>query len=322
MNRRHFLSSLASFSALAALPWLYGCQPKQPLKVGIHTWIGYETLNLAQEFHWLPEEIQLHENQNISISSALIQSGELDAACLTLDEVLRLRSLGVPLTVVLVFDVSAGADAVIARHAIQTLADLSGKRIGVEHNALGILVLHELLEAAKLPLSAVKIVDCPTEHQLSAWRNNEIDALITFEPTPTILQRDDAHRIFDSRQFPDTIFDVLAVRTDHIGNDQSALDALLDAHFKGLNHLQANRQDAIYRIANREKISADEVQQAYAGILLPSLPANREYLNAANGRLIETVKKVSALMVQHGLMKQTDTLQNLVSADWLPHGEN
>lgn len=315
LSRRQFIVSLG---ALCLAPLLPACTASRPLTVGIHPWIGYETLFLAREFKWLPATVQLQETKALSDTAVAMLEGKLDAACLTLDEVLRVRAAGIPLCVALVFDVSAGADLVLARPAIRSLAALAGRRIGLEQNALGFLMLGKLLESAGLPLAAIIPVDCPPERQLSAWQNNEVDAIITYEPVATLLQRQGAKRLFDSRQLPDTIFDVLVVRNDRTKGRSTPLKALVKGHFLGLTHLQTNRQDAIYRIAVRENISPAEVQQVLAGVTLPSLAANREYLATHDGRLLKPAKELSAIMVRQGLLQREDSLDELITSAWLP----
>ena len=54
MHRRHFLH-LTIAAAVAA--GMSGCSRRDPLRTGIHPWIGYEPLYLAEEFGWLPETI-------------------------------------------------------------------------------------------------------------------------------------------------------------------------------------------------------------------------------------------------------------------------
>jgi NitT/TauT family transport system substrate-binding protein len=322
MDRRQFIASLASFSAYAATPWLVGCKPSSPFLVGIHPWIGYEPLQLAQEFHWLPKDIQLVQGLAASDSIAGLLSGKLDAACLTLDEMLRVRGAGIPLAAALIFDVSAGDDVLLARPNIHGLTDLAGKRLGVEYDALGALVLSKVLEKGGLQISAVTVVDLPVDKQLAAWRKNEIDAVITYEPVAALIQRENAHRLFDSREMPDMIFDVLAVRQDRLAGRQKLLHSLAKAYFKGLEHINANRQDAIYRIAARQGISVDEVQQSLYGIILPTLAANREYFDPRDRRLMGAAQLLSTLMVQRGLLKKPDDLNDLTVGSLLPGDED
>lgn len=95
--------------ALALGLILPGCGQSAPLKVAAHVWPGYELMFLAKEQGWLdPERVELVSTPFASSSLEALISGQVDAAALTLDEVLSARDRGLPLTVVLVFNVSAG----------------------------------------------------------------------------------------------------------------------------------------------------------------------------------------------------------------------
>lgn len=302
------------------VPWWAGCSQAAALKVGIHPWVGYETLELASEFKWLGTGVELVRTADLSASALALRAGQVDAACLTLDEVLHLRSLDVPVTMGLVFDVSAGADALLVRPGIERLADLSGKRVGVESGALGVLMLDGVLKTAGLAASAVQVLELPPERQLTAWRQREVDALVCYEPTATLLQREGARRLFDSRQMPDVILDVLAVRSDRVSGRNAQIRELVSAHFRGLKHLQVSRQDAVYRIAQRQKMTPQEVGQGLAGVYLPTLEANRQYLAPA-GRLQSAAQTVSSLLVSSGLLKRAVDLTDIGNAQWLPHDD-
>ena len=128
MSRRRALTYL---TVAAALPWVTGCaDPPSPLNVGTIVFPGYELLFLAREQGLLPEPgIRLVELLSSTDNLRLLASGRLQAATLTLDEVLTARADGLDLRVVLVLDVSAGADAVMVKPHVRGLSDLAGKRI-------------------------------------------------------------------------------------------------------------------------------------------------------------------------------------------------
>lgn len=94
----------------------------------------------------------------------------------------------------------------------KTLGDLANRRIGFDRNAQGAPVFEKLLETAGLPTSAAIQVDLPPDSQLDAWHRHEVDTVITYEPIATAFSHEGARNLFDSRQMPDTIIDVLAVR--------------------------------------------------------------------------------------------------------------
>lgn len=238
MHRRDLLIALA---ALAAAPLgLAGCSFGGPLAFGIHPWPGYEPLYLARAFGWLSDAVALHEDHNIGGSLAGLRRGELDGAALTLDEVLKARAEGLPLTVVAVCDDSVGADMVLARPGIATPRALAGGRIAVEQTAVGNLMLSQFLAAAGLRRDELRVVDLAPNVQLAAWRAGKIEAAITYEPTASRLLREGAVRLFDSSRFPDVILDVLAVRQDRLRWRTGAVSALVAGHFRGLDHLRVS----------------------------------------------------------------------------------
>ncbi|MDT8281832.1 MAG: ABC transporter substrate-binding protein [Gammaproteobacteria bacterium] len=314
--RRQLLLTLAG---LSALPLLTACEPakKTPLTIASHVWPGYELMFLARQEGWLSVSgLKLNETTSATASLNALVAGQVDGAALTLDEVLRARAQGIQLSIVLVFDISAGADVVLATSEIQKLADLAGKRIGVEQTALGALILHKLLTRAELPLSAITQVPITADGHQRTWHNKQLDVIITYEPISTRLEAEGARRIFDSRDIFDTILDVLAVKPDAIKQKKDALDALVAAHFKARKQFYLNPQDASYRMSRRLNLSADDVLNAYRGLKLPDVYANHKLLS--DGKLLTAAKTLSQIMVQAGLLSKNDSLVDLVYSGCLP----
>jgi NitT/TauT family transport system substrate-binding protein len=317
MQRRAFLLRLAALAAGSAA--VAGCTSGGPITVGIHPWPGYEPLYLARAFGWLADGVRLREGQTAGDSVAALQAGEVDAAALTLDEALSVRARGVALTIVLVFDSSVGADMVMARPSIQALADVAGRRIAVERGAVGELVLQKLLEAAGLDEADVTVLDLAPDRQLDAWRAGEIDVAIGYEPTSSLLGREGARRLFDSRQFPGVIFDVLAVRSDRLAAHRAQVDALLVGHFRALTHLRVNREDALRRIAAWRGLSYEEAERSFAGLNLPDAAGNRSYLDATGARgILRAARELNALMLRVGRLTVADDLVGLIDPSFLP----
>lgn len=317
-SRRRLLCSLP---CLALTPWLPACsrEPIRPLTIASHVWPGYELMFLASREGWLASsELNLLETASATASLAALAGDQADAAALTLDEVLRARSAGVTLDIVLVFDISAGADILLARPEIRSLSDLAGKRIGVEQSALGALMLHKILAAAGLPQSAVTPVSVNADGHLDTWRRERLDALITYEPTASRLLAEGARRLYDSREMPNTIFDVLAVKPEAIARHPEALAALVAGHFRALRHLRHNPQDAAFRMAARMGIPAGDILAAYRGLELPDIHANRQLLADGAPPLLKAARELSQVMVEAGILAGAPDLASLAHDDFLP----
>ena len=318
MHRRSFLQLSLQLSAAAAMTGsLVGCARPSPLITGVHPWIGYETLYLAEEFDWLPATVQLTKGRAARDSIDGMLAGELDAAALTLDEALRVSAAGVPVRVVAVTNVSVGADMVLARPEITELSDLVGRAVGVELNGVSGVVLLAMLERAGLSTEQISVVDMPVSEHLEAWHQGVIDVSVGYKPVASRLEEAGAIRLFDSSEIPDTIFDLLVVRREAERKKPDAIADLVRGHFRGLQHLVRNRHDAVYRIATRQGVSPEAVREAMASVMLPQLPANRSYL-AAGGRVEEVAGRLANMLAQEGLIDTVPDLDNLCTRDYLP----
>lgn len=318
MHRRTVLLRLAALAASTLA--VGGCASGGPLVVGIHPWPGYESLYLARAFGWLPDGVHLREGRRAGDSVTALLAGEVDAAALTLDEVLTVRARGLALTIVLVFDSSVGADVVMAHPSIQGVGEIAGRRIAVERGAVGEVVLHKLLEAAGLEDADVSVLDLGPDRQLEAWRAGEIDLAISYEPASSLLGREGARRLFDSRSFPGVIFDVLAVRSDRLSARHAQVEALLSGHFKALTHLRINREDALRRIAAWRGLSFDETERSFSGLNLPDVAGNRAYFEPTGARgILRAAAELNTLMLRTGGLSVADDLVGLIDSSFLPH---
>jgi len=314
-RRRRLLCALG---AAGVWPWVAGCvAPSPPLRVGAQVFPGYELLFLARERGQLDAGlVRLVEMPSASASLRALGAGVLEAACLTLDEVLAARELGVPLTVVLVFNVSMGADALLAQPGVTTLQALRGLRVGVEATAVGALMLDAALQAAGLPLDAVRVVPlAPDEHE-RAFGAGRVEALVTYEPMRQRLLAAGAQPLFSSRDSPGLVMDVLAVRSDRLAVHRAGVAATVRAHLAARQAFVAEPAAHAARLAPRLGLVAAAVPAAFAGLELPDGARNRVLLGSAAG-VLATAGRVHAVMRRAGLVQGAFDAQDLVDAGFV-----
>ncbi len=211
-----WLASVLAGSVVAAC-LLAGCTPapSEPTKVGVNPWVGYDPLVLARERGLLnPQEVQVVELASASESKRAMRSGLLDAATLTLDEAIRLADGGLAVQVVAVLDVSHGADALLVRPGISSLAELRGQRLAFEDTSLGNLMLDAVLDAAQLTHAEVSAFHVEASQHVDVLNSGRADAVITYEPMKSLLQSKGMVPLFDSTDLPGRILDVLVTRAD------------------------------------------------------------------------------------------------------------
>ena len=274
---------------------------------------------LSRNEGWLDaQQVRLVETTSATASLKAIAEGWADGAAMTLDEVLKARANGLLLSVVMVFDLSAGADMVVARPGIKKLADLKGRRIGFEQGAVGELMLQEALRVGGLTREDVTLVMLPIDQQRDAWARDQLDAVVTYEPEASHLLRQGGRKLFDSRQIPNTIVDVLAIRSELLDRSHAcAIRHLLAAHFRAREHLLRNPQDTAYRMAPRLGIPAEQVLALYKGLVLPDAAENYRLLAGTSPELLVSARKLAAIMGGRGAASPADPFAALIRADFL-----
>lgn len=315
VHRRDWLKGAVAWGSAG----LIGCSAeREALAIGVHPWPGYESLFLAEQFGWIPTAVQLHKGRRAGDSLAALAEGSLDGAAITLDEMMRARTEGLPLVAALVFNDSIGADAVLVRPEVREWSHLVGRRVAVEHSGTGELVLSKLLELSGLRRDQLKVLDIPPDDQVRAWQEGRIDAAVTYEPVASRLTGLGARRLLDSSAFPDLILDVLAVRRDRVAGCDETLRGLVASHFRALEHLRVSPDDALRRIAAWRGTTVEAVRRSFSGLELPGLERNHAYLSGAAPKLARTAATVNRVLVAGGLVARGDDLKDLADGRWLP----
>lgn len=275
------------------------------LKVATNFWAGYETLYLAREQNFFDEhEIRLIEMNSASEVMNAFRDGRIEVAALTLDEALTLKAEGYELRVILVMDISMGADTLMVRPFIRNFDDLKGRRIAVEQTAVGALMLEGMLSKSGLKLDDVRVENMTVDGHYEAFVKGEIDAVITFEPQTTKLRREGAVKLFDSADIPGRIVDVLVARPAVIQTHEPSIRKLVDSQFNALAILHDKPRYATGLMAPRLDISASEMLLAFEGLELPGRKMNSAMLSGAEPALQRTINELKEIMLNTGMIKQ------------------
>lgn len=315
MKRRDFLAALGHLPFLS----LGACSPPaHPLRFASQVWPGYELIFLARSLGQLPEtRVHLLEIPNAVDAVHALAANLADGAALTLDELIRARDSGLPLVIVAVFDVSSGADRLLAPAGMK-LADLAGKRIGVEESTLGALMLARALRLAGLARERVQVVHLDANRHLEAWQRREVDALITYEPNAGMLERQGAVNLFDSRSLSGLAVDVMAFTPYALEHHAEDIRTLIAAHFAMLSHFRINPRDATHRMSARMHTPATQIPALFKGLYMPDLSGNRKLLDGDPPPLAKTARDLNDAMIDLGLIKNRVDLTNLVDPGFLP----
>ena len=312
MLRRLWLSLL-----LVAIGGLSACgeEPARQLRMGFNLWPGYTPLFIAEHQAFLDSnQVELFDYANTNEMLRAMALGSIDGGGLTTEELLHASDLGLDLVVLVVTDISNGADAIIAREPYPSMAELKGHRIGVEPGALGALMMLRAASSVGLAPTDFDIVDVPLHQQLSSYQSLAVDAMITFEPVRTQLLDAGGHEVFTSADIPGEIVDLLVINRRALERNPEAIQHLIDAWFAGVDYLSAHPAEAMAIIDRRLKLGAVELKAAMAGLEIPNRPAVEALLKQRGRALLPTMQRIEQLMWDAGYIKSKNTL----SAFFLP----
>lgn len=294
-------------------------EPEEPFRVGTNSWPGYEPLYLARDLGQYAEtDIRLVELPNASEVIQALRNGMLEAAALTLDEVLTVVQDDYDLKIVLIMDYSEGGDALLADSSIHHLTELRGKRIGVENTAVGAIVLDAALNRAGMSMADLNLVAMTVDEHVDAYQSRSIDAIVTFEPARSQILALGARSLFDSSEIPDRIVDVLAVRSDVIDRKSTSLRRLLRGYFTALAYQKNSPHDASKRTATRMHLPADQVLEIYQGLYQPDLSENQTLFRSPASQLQSMVRNLVDLMSARNMLHRNPKIDTLIDGRWLP----
>lgn len=294
---------IATLSLLVLMGLLCACapEPQRPLRIGSNIWPGYSPLYLARQLkHLDPNQVELFDFANTNELLRAMAVGSIDGGGVTLEELLHARDLGIDLVVILVADISNGADTLIAREPVKDAKQLIGKRIGIEPSVLGSLMAVRFADYAESKRSDFEFVPLALHAQVEAYKRAEVDAMITFEPVRSTLLREGGTEVFTSADIPGEIVDLIVVTREAWNDKRDYVEHLQTAWFSALAFYNSNREQALAIMDRRIRLGRDALQQAMQGLDLPDRQHMRDLLEHDGTRLKPTLNKIQALMLEEG----------------------
>lgn len=269
------------------------------LRVVTGMWPVAESLMVAGDLQILPHNrFQIIEIPWASAVARAFGSGAADVAVVTLDGALRMREAGQKLKVIKALNQSAGADALLARHEIQRLQDLKGKRVGVERSA-GYYLLVNALESVGMTLAEIEAVPMFQSEMEQALQGGQVAAVVVTEPWLTKLSSDGIHSLYDSSQLKVPIIYLLVASERACNSSREELKTLLKVETEMTNKIWAGKSflgmDAVLR---RENLSAAELFSCLGRLHPLNKAENAEMLK----RLPQMALQMEEQMIRTGII--------------------
>lgn len=327
LNKRSTSLHLAVLFAMLGVLLVLGCSRESTqLRVGINAWPGYEFLYLAQEKGYYKDaglDVRLIDFNSLPDARRAYERGQIDVIATTVVEVLQIRD-HTPRSpqIVQVIDYSNGADVILAQSGIKKMADLKGKRIGVELASLGGYIVARGLAKSGLALSDVKLVSMDQMSMGQDFREGELDAVVTYPPASIKLLLDNkANQIFSTAAISGEVVDVIAIEQEINVRRPKDVSGFLRAFHRAIEYGKSNPTDANRIMAAREGITSAEFAASLEDGMHIVLPKDQADYFQSGGKLAAVVDGTDRVLRETNQIKGPDRRANVINASFVGDGK-
>ena len=301
MTRAH-----AAALAAVCVMWLAACgqEPVPPIRVGTFPGPTSELVFLAQHREWLPpSDFRLVEFINDAEVMRAFRNGSIEAALISLDEVLTLAPSGMDPVILFVAAESHGGDAVVAHPDVTSLADLRGRRVAVQVNSVSTYLLRRSLSAAGLATGDLQVVNLPPDRHRAAFLRRDVDAVVTAEPVRTEIVALGGVELFSSASLPLELVGVMIISGAYLEQHGDRASALCAAWRRAEAEL-ATSADARKWIAGHMRVTPDTLDAMLGVVRLVTPSESDELLRPPRPRLLVTAARIQSILLESGLLAQ------------------
>lgn len=231
-----------------------------PLKLEYTLWEGDYTAIIAQEKGFFEKhgvEVELVYYETFSNALPDMAVNRIDIGLFGIGDMLSITRIA-DVKGIAVYD-SGGTVSVVARRNIRNIADLRGKKIGVNIGTTGEMLVREMLSSASMSVSDVELVDVDPETVPDRLSNDDLAAGYVYAPydAKAIAAGNKALYTLTSTQ---TLFpDVIVVREELTRERPEDIRAFLAAWFEAVDYRLANPDECNQIIAEKTGQSVENL---------------------------------------------------------------
>lgn len=288
----------------------------EKITVAHSTWIGYGALYIAKEkgfFEKAGLDVDLQIIEASSDAIAAMQGGQIDIVASTIDNFTLFSGNGADLSLLTTLDESAGGDGIVSRKEIANVADLKGKRVGVQKGSVAQFLLAQALDRVGLKLEDVTTIDMKSGDAGAAFVAGSIDAAVTWQPWLSKASATDFGKVLtDTSEMPGLIVDALAAKTEYATEHKAELKAFVDAYFEGVAFMEKNPAEANGIIARNLKMSPETLEGTLKDVRFFSRKDNAAFFAGENSAAFNLVSQAGTFYHDIGVLRSAPDATKLI----------
>jgi NitT/TauT family transport system substrate-binding protein len=286
----------------SALPSAGPAPKLGPLRIAYSDWPGWVAWDIAAEkgfFKAAGVDVSLVWLEYVPSMEAYSES-RVDAVCMTNGDALVSGSSGAKSIGIVINDYSNGNDMIVAQPGIKQLAELKGKKVGVEVGFVDHLLLMEGLKSVGLVESDVDIVNTKTQDTAGLLKAGTVSAIAAWQPNSghALDQVPGATPLFTSANVPGLIYDVLFVSPSSLQTRRADWKKVVTVWFQVVAFVNdpAHRAEAARIMSQKAQMTPERYEKLMKGTQFLDLAENTKRFEKRPG--FETVYGSSEIVDQ------------------------
>lgn len=293
----------------------------EPLTIGYSDWPGWVAWEVAKEkgfFEKAGVDVELKWFEYVPSMDAFAAK-QLDAVCMTNGDTLVTGATGGRGVMILINDYSNGNDIVVGAPGIDSIADLKGKKIGVEIGFVSHLLLNQALKSAGLTEADVELVNVPTDQTPQTLASGEVSAIVAWQPNSgqALKAVAGSKPLFTSADAKGLIYDVLAVSPESLAKRRDDWVKVLKAWYMAVEFIKnpETQDEAVAIMASRVNLPPEEYKPLLEGTYILSVDEAKAIGNAVTedfSSLIGSTKIVDGFQVENEVYPEPQNLDRYI----------
>ncbi|MBX3313924.1 MAG: aliphatic sulfonate ABC transporter substrate-binding protein [Actinobacteria bacterium] len=300
---------------------------KDSIVLGYSAWPGWFPLAVADEVGIFDEvglDVDLRFFADYIASLDAMAAGELDGNTQTLNDTMFGVAAGSEQVIVTNNDNSTGNDQIICDDSVQTIEDLKGKTVAAEPGVVDHFLLLQGMKDAGLTEDDIDFRGVPTDAAAASFAGGEFDCVGVFAPfTVTAMEREGAHVLFSSADYPGTISDHIVVSRALVDDHPETVQKLVDAWYLTLAYMDEHPDESLTILAKAAETSEEDYKSFADGTTI--FTAEEALASFEDGddttSLLYTARLINPFLVEAGLIEEEAPLDGLFDAsftqDWV-----